>query len=104
MLREEIILQWLLFCNGVISFLFVARHRGKPALMRLCVIEDCAGAACASAGVPCCSSFYSLKQSEDLPIGIKVPHEKPDRGFDGRAAAGRLLQCRCCCCCFSQGN
>lgn len=44
-------------------------------MMRLCVVEICAGVASASPGV-CCSSSHSLKQSEDLPIKIKVTHEK----------------------------
>lgn len=59
-------------------------------MMHLCVVETCAGVASASPGV-CCSSSHSLKQSEDLPIKIKVTHEKAGRGFGGRAAVGRLL-------------
>lgn len=30
MLCEEIILRWFLSCNDMISYLFVARHKGIP--------------------------------------------------------------------------
>lgn len=60
-------------------------------MVRLCVVETCARVASASPGVCCCSSSYSLKQSKDLPISIKVTHEKAGDGFGGKAAFGRLL-------------
>lgn len=50
-----------------------------------CVVETHAGVASASPGLCCCSSSYSLKQSEDLPIDMEVAHQKACRGFGGRA-------------------
>lgn len=92
MLCEEIILQWFLSRNDVISYLFVARHTGVPRPDDASVCRrTCAGSVSVSPGVCCCSSSYSLKQSEDLPINIKVTHEKAGHGFGDRAAAGRLL-------------
>lgn len=85
MLYEEFILQWLLSRNDVISYLFVARHRGIPR-------PDDVSVCCRHLGrssVCCHSSSYSSKQSEDLPVNIKVTCENPGHGC--RAAFGRLL-------------
>lgn len=61
-------------------------------MMHLCVAETHAEVAAASPGICCCSSSCSLKQSEDLTIDSKVPHEKAGcRGRAARAAVGRLL-------------
>lgn len=88
MLCEEIILQWFLSRNDVISYPFVARHRGipRPDDAPVCCRNLCRSSICCLY-----SSSYSSKQSEDLPINIKVTHEKPGCGFGGRAAFGRLL-------------
>lgn len=61
--------------------------------MHLGVAETRAGVISAPPGVYCSGFFYSLKQSEDLPI--KVTRGKAAHGFGSRAAGCSWY--RCCC-------